>query len=183
MVFDGPISFQTSMIHVDRCPKAAVTQAASKLRIAPFMYPAVYSKDGDTSWKLSTEDLDRLGRFQTKTILSFGTTRSANPWQHIIVEMACSVSTLTSQYLMRPCLPGTEPLLDARHPNTHRYTRSIHIINPIITKFSSHIKGTSPPFQRCFSLPREAVQANSTTRSRWNLGRSSHAWLHLLCVN
>jgi hypothetical protein len=101
MVFDGPAPFRSRIefYHQNSSKPQTQTQkqqlqsqAITKLKVAPFIYPAIYSQDDDSSYQLSSDDLDRLGRFQTRTVLSIGTNRSAIIWQGLIVELACSVS-------------------------------------------------------------------------------------------
>jgi hypothetical protein len=79
------------------------SQAIPKPTVQPFMYPAVYSSDSNCSFKLNSEEIDRLGRFQSRTILAIGTTKSAKLFQSIIIELACTVSSSHP-----PTIPNTD---------------------------------------------------------------------------
>ena len=59
--------------------------------IPRFLYPSVVSSDGATTLQLDRSCIDRLNRFQERTVLSIGAARTANLYQDIAVNMALSV--------------------------------------------------------------------------------------------
>lgn len=73
--------------------KAAAARQGSTLHppFYPFLCPAVYAEDAKYSWQLNSEEIDRLGRFQSRTVLVVGSTKATKYFQRVIVDLACSV--------------------------------------------------------------------------------------------
>jgi hypothetical protein len=92
MAFNGSSTLKGSTLTRIQKPSASINQFVSKMPIQAFMYPAIYSQDFKTTIRLSSEELDRLGRFQTRTVMATGSPKSSRFFQSVVVELAVEVS-------------------------------------------------------------------------------------------
>jgi hypothetical protein len=54
------------------------------------------SQDINVAYQLDVQELELLSKFQTRTVFTIGTDKSSHIFQNVIIELACSVRTLTS---------------------------------------------------------------------------------------
>jgi hypothetical protein len=53
------------------------------------------SPDVNVVYQLGVQELELLGKFQTRTVLTLGTDKSSHIFRDVSLKLACSVSTLT----------------------------------------------------------------------------------------
>lgn len=66
---------------------------------------------------LDVQELELLSKFRTRTVLTIGTDKSCRVLQNVIINLACSVSTLSSYLASNTNFDGSASILDVCGPD------------------------------------------------------------------
>jgi hypothetical protein len=64
----------------------------SLMKVPPGLQPAVICADEDIRFHLTRDNMERLGRFQARTVLSIGSDKAAQLYQDYTIKFALAVS-------------------------------------------------------------------------------------------
>lgn len=67
------------------------------VELSPYLCPAIVISDSNSTFQLDRQSLDRLRRFQTRTVLSTGPAKASKLYQTMAIELACSVRVHITQ--------------------------------------------------------------------------------------